>query len=222
MSDDILLLNKGLESKTSKSGKQAFHIKVESETLAFDLDTRKLAKPIADAIAHHIREKIRTISATASPATQAARKVAAKAFAEGKQWAMKRYSGGRMGPRAPNQSDRMFNDSGRFIESIIAQPASDGTFRINVAGNRLDPNTASGGAAAVGRIWARLVQLVPEIQDVARIMASDDVLRAQTRAVQGMIVKMKKNSGEGLLELAKAAIGVAKTARDNLNNSLAA
>ena len=218
---DVMLLNQGLKSSTSKSGKQRFHIKVEAETLAFDLSTARLAKPIADAIAHHIREKIRAISTTASPATQAARKVAAKAFAEGKQWAMKRYSGGRMGPRAPNQSDRMFNDSGRFIESIVAQPASDGTYRINVAGNRLDPDTASGGAAAVGRIWARLVQLVPEIQDVGRIMASDDVLRAQTRAVQGMILKMKKNSGEGMLGLAKAGLETASRAWNTVDSALA-
>jgi hypothetical protein len=212
MSDDILAINRGLESKTSTSGKTRFHIRVVSETLAFDMDTKRLVQPVADAMAHHFREQIRNISAQASAATVKAREAAKRALSKGEAWAAKRYAGGRMGAREPAQSTKLFNDSGRMIESIVATPASDGTFRVNVAANRLSPETLNGGQGALERIWARLVQLVPSIQDMAIAMQSDEVLRARTAGLQRMIIKMKASSGAGAMDVVRAAIQLAETA----------
>jgi hypothetical protein len=210
MSDDVIVINRGLESKTSASGKTRFHIKVISEALAFDLDTKRLVQPVADAMAHHFREQIRNISTQASAATIKAREAAKRALSKGEAWAAKRYAGGRMGQRQPAQSTKLFNDSGRMIESIVATPASDGTFRVNVAANRLDPSTLNGGQGALDRIWARLVQLVPSIQDMSLAMQSDEVLRARTAGLQRMIIKMKASSGAGMLDVLKEAAKVAQ------------
>jgi hypothetical protein len=171
-----------LKERTSKSGKLRYSIKVTSEPLAFDLDERKLAAPVAAAIAHHLREKIKGITAQASPATIKAREVAARAFAQGKSWALKRYAGGRTGPMAPNQSSALFNDSGRFAETIVAGATKDGSYRINVAANRLSGPDA-------GRIFERLKQLVPEFAQPSLLLANDFVRRALNEATKGMVTK---------------------------------
>lgn len=196
----IEVLNAGLRSSTSKSGKQRFHIAVESEALAFDLDTMRLAKPVAEAFAHHLREKVRAIATPAAEATLKARAVLKKAYDAGKPWAVKRFSGGRTGATPPTESTMAFNHSGRFRESIVATPASDGTFRVNVAANRLSSQTGN-----VERIWQRLVQLVPEFADVGKAMQSDEMLRAQTKAVQRMVLKMKASKSTTLLDVLSAA-----------------
>jgi hypothetical protein len=216
MADDVIVINNppGLESRTSKSGKQRFHIKVVAEPLVFSLDEKKIVQPLAEAFAHHIREKIRSITAQAAPATIKAREVARRALLKGEAWAVKRYGGGKMGTRMPAQSNNLFNDSGRMIESIVAQAAKDGTFRVNVAANRLNPETLNGGEAALQRIWARLVQLVPEIQDVGRAMQSDAMMRARAKAVQGMITKLRADSAEKVLRLIKTVADVGSNFAD--------
>ena len=211
MSDDIHVLNApGLSSRTTKSGKQRFHIKVESEPLFFNLSPKDLNAQIALGVAHHLREKMRGIGAVAAPATLRARKTAEMAMQAGKSWAMKRYAGGKFGGKPPNTSDRLFNDSGRFIESLVASAASDGAWRMNVAANRLDPQTASGGAAGVQRIWNRLVQLVPEFQNIGSIISQNALLE---RTVKNMIAKGKKTEGgAGLMQVAQAAFRVLQSA----------
>lgn len=199
----VEVLNAGLRSSTSKSGKQRSHIVVESEALAFDLDTYRLAKPVAEAYAHHLREKVRAIASIASPATLKAREKLKKAYERGVPSAVKQFAGGRTGATPPTDSKTEFNHSGRFRESIVAAPASDGTIRVNVAGNRLSTSTAT--AAGVERIWNRLVQLVPEFGSIALAMQSDEMIRAQTNAVQRMVLKMKAAKQTTLLDVAKAA-----------------
>lgn len=185
----VFVLNQGLESRTSKSGKQRFTITVKSEPLIFNTDPKTLGAPVAHAIAHHFRERIRGITAIASPATLRARKSAAKAFAAGEAWAVKRYSGGRTGPMAPHQSDRAFNDSGRFASTITANASKDGMWRINVAANRL-----SGDTTTVERIWNRLVQLVPEFANPAMLMENDLLRRSIEKATRDAIKKAKATS----------------------------
>ena len=206
-----MVINEGLRSKTSKSGRTRFSIRIEAEPVFVQTDPKALGAPVAQAIAFHLREKMKAISATASPATIKARRIAEMAVQGGKAWAMKRYAGGRIGGRPPGQTDRLFNDSGRFADSIVAAGAKDGSWRINVAANRLDPQTANGGAAAIGRIWTRLVQLVPAFGDVRVLMNESDIVRARVKTQQAMISKGKKTEGKASAwDLAKAA---AQTAR---------
>jgi len=188
--ENIIVLGGGLEHRTNlKTGKERFSVQLKSDPITINLDPKTLGKPVAEAIAHHLRERVRGISERASPATLRARAVAAKAFAAGEAWALKRYAGGKMGGRAPNQSDRSFNDSGRFAESIAVGASKDDSWRINVAANRLSSATATGGAAGVQRIWEKLVSLVPEFADMGKLMAASDVVRARVKAQERMFRK---------------------------------
>ena len=191
MSDPVLILNRGLEERKTRSGKSRFAIRIDSEPIIINNDPKSLGKPVAEAIAHHFRERIRGITEIASAATLKARTVAAKAYAEGKQWAIKRYSGGRIGALAPNQSDRAFNDSGRFANSIVANASSDGAWRINVAASRLNPETA--GSGGVQRIWNRLVELVPEFGDPALLLSGNAILK---RVIESIVKEQHIKKGK--------------------------
>jgi hypothetical protein len=109
--DGVMVINRGLEMRTSSTGRVKRTIRIDAEPMTIVTDPKTLGQPVAFAIANHYRERVRGIAAVASKATQRAREVAAKAFAEGKPWAVKRYAGGRIGSLPPNQSDRVFNDS---------------------------------------------------------------------------------------------------------------
>ncbi len=190
-------------------------MRIVSEPVHFNLDPRELGRPVANAIAHHLRERVKGISAVASDATIKARAKFEKAMQEGKSWAAKRYAGGKMGPRQPNQSNRLFNDSGRFAESITAGPTKDGAWAVNLAANRLDPNTANGGVAAVERIFKRLLELVPEFGNAGLIMQSSDVVRAMVQTQQRMIrVGKATDKPATIWDAAKAFADVLSNVRD--------
>lgn len=184
MKDRVLVINPGLEERTTRTGRRRFAVRIDAEPILINNDPKSLGQPVADAIANHFRQRIRTLAEKASPATIRARAAAAKAFAEGKAWAVKRYGGGRIGSIPPNQSDRVFNDSGRMADSIVANASSDGSWRINMAANRLDPDTASGGTAGVFRIWKRLLQLIPEFGDPAQLMENTILKRTLENVVK--------------------------------------
>ena len=208
MSDEVIVLNEGLESRTSKTGKTRYTIRVTAEPIAVNLDAKALGAPVAQAIAHHFRERVRGISAVAAPATLKARESAQRAFKAGKAWAMKRYAGGRIGPMEPNQTNTAFNDSRRFADSITANASKDNAWRINVAANRLDERTA--GASGVQRIWQRLVQLVPEFGNPALLMQSDIIRASVKRAQQDMIKVARATTGKLEVSRVKALFDVGR------------
>lgn len=202
--DDVIMLNvpmARLEHRTNtRTGKSRFTISVSSEPIAINLDPKALGRPVAEALALHWRNEIKSITEVASKATLAARKAYAKAFGEGKPWATKRYSGGKTGPRTPNQSDRLFNDSGRFADTVTANASKDGAWRVNVAANRL-----SGDATTVARIWGRLVELVPSLRDVSLALQSNEVLAAKIKTVREMVTVGKMtDKPSGALDLMRA------------------
>jgi hypothetical protein len=208
--DAIAVINEGLVSRTTKSGKQRFHIRIEAEPVIFALDPKALGAPIANAIANHLRERMKAITDLASPATMRARQSAEMAIQAGKQWARQRYAGGRMGGRAPNSSNRLFNDSGRFAESIVAKADKHGAWHVNVAANRLDPTHI--GVEAVQKIWAKLVELVPEFANAGAILERNDMIR---RTVQRAIRVGQKTDGKASAwDVARAAADLARSAAD--------
>lgn len=190
----VYVINRGLETRRSTTGKVRHSVRIEAEPIVIDQDAKRLGKPVAEQIANHYREKIRGLTAQASEATIKARKVAAKAFAEGKSWALRRYAGGRTGALPPNQSDRLFNDSGRFANTIVAGAGSDNAWRINVAANRLDSTTA--GQNGVDRIWNRLVQLIPEFGNAAILMENAILKRTIERVAKERTAKGRMSDKE--------------------------
>ncbi len=73
----------------------------------------------------------------------------------------RRYAGGKLGPMAPNRSDKLFNDSGRLAYGVAAAPVGD-EWIVNVPANRFSAETLdNGGAAALPGIMALFQRLVP-------------------------------------------------------------
>lgn len=205
--DNIIAINTPLRSRTNKSGKQRYTINVQAEPIVHDLDPERLGKGVAEAIAAALRRKVEGIAELAPESTQKAREAGARAFAEGKRWALKRYAGGRIGPMQPNQSKRAFNDSGRFARSIFARfNKSEGAYTINVAANRLDDAT-SGGAV---RIWRRLVTLVPEFGNAALLLADQGVRDALEQAKDDMLRKATDRTAALKAQLRQAGLDLLK------------
>lgn len=212
--DDIQVIgaaNLTARTRTNASGasKTRYAVVISGDSVLVNTDPKSLGKGPAEAIAKLLKDRISTIAATAAPATIRAREVAAKAYAEGKSWAMKRYSGGRIGALPPNQSNRMFDDSGRLAKSVAVGATSEG-YTINVASNRFDPNTLNGGEAALTRIFQRLRELVPELANPRLLMDSIPVRRAVNEATAAMLQKADERGLELKLQKMQAAIGAVK------------
>lgn len=163
-SDTIVLNDYGklqLEQRVRKSGKVYATVSMKGEPIVANLNPLELGRPVANAIAEQIREQTLAIDVQAAPSTIEKRERAAKAFAAGKKWARERYSGGRMGAMAPNQSTKLFNDSQRFAKSIVVnQNPKEGTWTIDTAANRMRREEFGKGFDAMVRRWIRLVPVL--------------------------------------------------------------
>lgn len=216
-SDDIMMIGAtNLQQRTRSGGKATkarYTVEVSGDTLCIGTDPKALGRPVADAIAELFKSRIRDIAAVASAATQRARASAAKALAAGKPWAMKRYAGGKTGAMTPG-GNRLFNDSGR-LEKTIAVGANEESFVVNVAANRFNPETLdNGGLAALERVYARLLEFVPELGDAALLMDSVTIRRAIEQGVKDSVVRAQAAS--------EAAVAASvQQARQLLQNQMA-
>ncbi len=120
-----------------------FTVEVKADPMLHHFSDREIGRGPAEQLAAIMRENLRKFARPVAASTQAKRKQAAKAFDDGKRWAMKRYAGGRMGARRPGPaSTNWFSDSGRLIESLYPTwNQTEGHYTINVAANRLDRAT---------------------------------------------------------------------------------
>ena len=202
MADDIIIVNQPLRRRESTTGRVRYTIEMRSQPLVFNLDPRQMGKPPADAMAAELRARVQDITADAAPATLKAREVAAHAYAAGKPWARRRYSGGKLGAMPPNQSRRAFNDSGRFVKGIVVGAARD-KWIVNVPANRLDPT-----AGNVDRIWARLISLVPAFADVKLLFDSAAVREGVRLGLDAAIAKAPMTTDEISLARAKALLAI--------------
>lgn len=197
-----------LQKRTSKTGRDRYTVTVSGDSIVINTNEKALGKPVAEAMGELLKERIRSIAAQAAPATIAARKAAAKAFAEGKAWALKRYSGGRIGSTPPNQSDRLFNDSGRLERSVAVGATKDG-YVINVAANRFDPSTL-GGEGALQQIFAKLREYVPELADPSKWFNAESVRKAVKDTLGEMVLRARDKRAELIRQRMAARIQVAK------------
>jgi hypothetical protein len=225
--------------RTNKAGvtKQRYTVKVSGDSILVQTDASALGQGVAEAMANVLRNGIRGITAKASQATLNWRKSAVaaltgnaahrevlrssfakKEIAAGRgrllgntgEWARRRYSGGRLGAMSPNQSDRLFNDSGRLADSIAVGSTKDGYWVVNVAANRFDPSTLGGDGGALTRIYRRLVELVPEFGDPARLMANHEVNGALVDGIKGLIQKADERTLELKKQRMQAVMGLAR------------
>jgi hypothetical protein len=215
MSETVVLNDFTTLSYKELRTRKKFLVTIKADPLIHNFDVRQLGKGPAEAIASHLREEIRGINAPASPATIAARESAQKAFIAGKQWAVKRYSGGRTGPMPPSESTRQFNDSGRFAQTLIASPRKkDGedVWIINVAANRLDGRTLdNGGDAVVPLIFQRLAMLVPAFASPDALMSSPTVRNALEQSMRQVIASLNRQADAKAWALARQALGLVRS-----------
>lgn len=190
----------------SRAGKSRYTVEIKSEPLLIQTDPKALGAAPAIAIRDHLKQRVGDINETASPNTIKARLSAQKAVMQGQPWAMKRYSGGRIGTRAPARTDRLFNDSGRLVESIAVAARGD-SWIINVAGNRFDPSTLNGGEAALMRIIERLRDLVPEWGDARKLVDVLSVQRAIRQSLSDALVKATERTKELKMQMLDQTFG---------------
>ena len=146
MADEVIAINLPPSirerTRTLASGKTQvrFTVEVRSEPIIHDFRDKELGRRPAEVLAEILRENLRKFNRPVSAATQRKRKYAAAAYDRSERWAMKRYSGGRMGARRPDPSSAVwFKDSGRLAESLYpTHNPTEGHYTVNVAANRLD------------------------------------------------------------------------------------
>lgn len=169
---DVVLVNdfrlrKGrVSKKTGRRGKKRMTVEFRSEVVACDYSAANLGRLPAQKLQEMIKGDFAKITKQASPATVAHRKVAARAWDKGKRWAKQGY---RKGTKAraemrPNPHSTTWGvDSGLLASSIRAAfVQSNGTWTINVAGNRLLPD-AFRNAAAHTAFLTELRKQVPSL-----------------------------------------------------------
>lgn len=208
MSDDVVVFGAELErrDRTLKSGavKSRYVINVKSDRLVFNLSPKALGKKPAEAIIKLLRERIEDISRAAAPRTVKAREVAARALERGAAWAERRYAGGRIGAMAPDRSDRLYNDSGRFAKSITGSGNEEG-WKINVAANRLSLADL-GSEERVMKMWELLKSLVPELEDPGLLADSIPVRNAINESIEESTKVAKGESLDLVLEILNEAV----------------
>lgn len=183
MADDaVIVINdyRGVatQERTRTSGKKTTTLSISAEPIAVVLDEKTLAKPAADAYVKVLQEQIGALTFEASPATKAKRKAAAKAFAAGESWATKQYAGGRMGPMPPNQSSKLYNDSGRLAAGITSNwSPQQKAWIVRFPVNRFAPDFLArpGGQA----VLQRLIDLVPALRMPLQPAVMDAIRKAQ-------------------------------------------
>lgn len=208
-SDDVIVLHDYGLVERQRKGKSRYTVQFKAEPIVHNLDPMALGKVPAEAIAKFFRDRITGIAATAAPATIRARESAAKALGAGKAWATRRYAGGRIGAMDPGRSISLFNDSGRLAKSIAVGATRAGAYVVNVAANRLDPNTLdNGGAGALARIYAKLVEFVPELADPKALLDSLPVRRAIRDATAAMVQQLDAAHSKSSIEIVRKLIEI--------------
>lgn len=204
VTQDVFVINEGFEERRRTTGngtKSRYTFSIKSEPIFVNLDPFALGAGPAAAIRDEISNGIKNISEVASPATLLKRKYAANAMEKGSRWAMKRYGGGRTGPTPPNQSDRLFNDSGRLAGGVfVRQNTQEKSWTVNVPANRLDPSTFKNQASFVGMV-ERLRSLVPALRDPFTPKVDEAIRVAVTEVLHRKGVASTKREGQLTIEM---------------------
>lgn len=197
ITQDVVVLNDmgtsslSSRTRTTSSGDASvrYSIEMRADPILHDFNQEKLGQGPAVAIRDLLSRKMKEIGVKASDATNLRRANAVPGLAAGVPAYVARYSGGKIGTKPPAQSDRLFNDSGRFADGMAVRfNPTDNNFTINVPANRLDPRTFGGGEAALVRMWERLVALVPEFKGGADVLKHPEIREAIGEAVADSIV----------------------------------
>jgi hypothetical protein len=204
--------------RTRSSGKQRVTFEVRSEPILVDCNEQRMGQPIANAIAEQVKEQLRNTSDRASAGTRAARARAAKAFDEGKAWALKEYAGGQLGPMRPDPTSiRKGNDSGRLGRSFRMQFApKTGEYMLNVAANRLTADFRARNPEFIPWLANRVIQpaLTSEKLDEAIAKALGDSVM-KVRDARAAARKRLMDNARQLVDATRGVAGAAQQFGDS-------
>ncbi len=199
------------KKKDGSLGAVRYSATIDASPVVTRFDAKMLGKGPAQAIAKHLRERVSGISAEASPATLKIRANDAKRLTgslggersgpvKQSEWLRQRYAPVKKSAAPPNQSTKLFNDSGRLAKGISVGAVKGNAWIINVPATRFNPTTLNGGEAALVKIYARLLELVPEFGDARKLRDVLSVRRAikeATPLIDPRLVKdLKKAAGK--------------------------
>lgn len=221
-----------IRRRTSKTGKTTDRVTIDisSEPVVHMFDDRSLGADVANAIRDKLERDIKNITATASASTLRWRQYAKRAFAEGStaKSVAKRYSGGRIGPKEPAQTVRLFNDSGRLAEGLFVRQntraansllyglGQPGYWTVNVPANRFTDGSKA-GLDNTQHLVSRLAQFVPALKNPRELLSDPKVVKEIQNSIQGLLVKAKREGDVKRARLrlqrwnaAKAAFGLVR------------
>lgn len=195
-------------TRTSKAGKTSVRmsLSIKATPILHNLNGLELGMGPANAIRDLLEKQTKDIGQPAAASTLLRRKEWARQFAAGVPQAVARYAGGKTGPKPPNQTVRLGNDSGRLAEGwFVRQNPKEGSWTINVPANRFDPTTWGGSTASL-RAWIdRFVQLVPALAEPRSILEDGGFVRAVATSKPVVLLN------EANLRIWKAYAGAARS-----------
>jgi hypothetical protein len=217
--------------KVGKRQKEKFTLTVKSQALQVNLDAKTLGQPVADAIARALADAISAVQVRVSDSTAEYRVAAARAFDEGRSWAMRRYpargpAGLRgaarasaaafesRGPFRPDsdQQGRALFDSGHFARSIVARATKYGEWVVNVSTRRMDTELVR------QRVLQLLSDHVPMFAQPSLLgtdqRVADAVLESSQRAVSLASGAARQQLLDALAESAERAQELAQAAEE--------
>jgi hypothetical protein len=204
MADESEIVINNPPTDEKPRGRPMYTVKVEAEPIAFNLSPKLLGLGPAKAIAKLIGNRIASITARASPRTLAIRAAAQRAYQRGSAEAASRY-----GNSAPNQSDKLLNDSGRLAQTIrVELDNAEGAYGVAVSKDRLEPSTLHDSANALARIGDVLKEHVPELADPELLMSEPSVVAAVERAIRASRRKIEGRQNRSAVAVAAALAGL--------------
>lgn len=194
---------------TSRGTKSRVTLEIKSEPLVHVFDDVALGSGPANAIRDVLERSIKAIGQMSALETRKRRARAQIDFRTnpgGSKWLKKRYSGGRIGPKEPNQTFRLFNDSGRLAEGLfVRQNPREATFTVNVPANRFTDATR--------HLIPQLISLATSFGSPEKILA-DKAVQKEIRDSIGLILKKARSSRDAKRVLqAQRELNRAKTLR---------
>ena len=202
--------------RTNLKGKTTNRVsfEIKSEPIVHTFDDEALGMGPAVALKEILSEQIKGIMQVASRETLRRRKSAKLNFGHPSKSDKKRYTGGRIGAKKPDQTVRLFNDSGRLADGLSVrknrQAAGERDWVVNVPINRFTDDTAD--------LAKQLASLVPAIGQPQTLRGNPKLAAAVNESIGLLIAKAKDASDAKRLQLkqarlnaARAAFGLAKT-----------
>lgn len=209
ITQEVIVINEGLQERrrtTARGTKSRYTITVKAEPVLHNLSQERLGEGPAMAIRDAIVRQIKGITDVAKPSTILRRRVAARGLAKGQATAVKRYSGGRTGTKAPSGSVRLFNDSSRLADGIfVRQNPKEENWTINVTANRLDPSTFKSMADFVGMV-NRLRSYVPVLSNPLGDPAVKDAIRGSLKTLLQKRDDLRLQRNKAIVELLRGVL----------------